>query len=171
MRAAVRSPRTPNPLSRADLDVIRHVLKANALLEDHHFRVAARLFQTFLTSTQADRRALIVLNGLPRHLEQAEMMGRLVDLQYVVHLACSSQVVYERVRLNAGGDRTSREDDDLNAVKNKLALYNNRTIPLLDYYKKLAVRVIRFDVAIDTQPEEIVASLEQHHISRWPGAT
>ena len=77
----------------------------------------------------------MVLNGLPRHVGQAEGLESLVDVRVVVHLSCTAEDVVRRIASNVGGDRTGRVDDDLAAVRRKLAVFAERTAPLLDHYR------------------------------------
>ncbi|MGA2258817.1 MAG: hypothetical protein ABSG53_29470, partial [Thermoguttaceae bacterium] len=69
-------------------------------------------------SQAPDPTTWIVLNGLPRHLGQAQAMEGIIDVRMVVHLACSAHaVVAERSGRSVGGDRSQREDDAPEAIR------------------------------------------------------
>ncbi len=133
-------------IGRQDIDFLREVLDSGALLEDEHFPIAERILKSFLAARAADRQTYIVLNGLPRHVGQARAVDSILDVRAVVHLVCSSETVIERIRTNVGGDRSGRVDDDLQAVRNKLAIFNRRTATLLEHYDRQGARIVTLDV-------------------------
>jgi len=141
--------------------LLRHRLETDALLEDAHFPIAERLFRAFLGRRDAAADTLIVLNGLPRHVGQAGRMARLVRMWAVVHLRCPEEVVLARVRRDAGGDREGRDDDDQARLSRKLAVFRERTEPLLAYYRERGVEVIRLDVGAETTAEAMRTELER----------
>jgi adenylate kinase family enzyme len=137
----------PPRLRAADLDFLRGVLARGALLEDERFYIAETILRAFLAVHPEDR---IVLNGLPRHVGQAEDVDRLVNVEAVVELVCPPDVVLERIRTNAGGDRAERVDDDPDAVQSKLAIYAERTEPLVEHYRARGARILSIPIAADT---------------------
>ena len=151
--AALDTPRPP--ITQADVEFVRQVLQSGALLEDEYFPLAERIFRSFLADRGADQETLIVLNGLPRHVGQAEAVDRLVDMKAVISLDCSSDVVLRLIGSNVGGDRTGREDDDLDAVNRKLALFVHRTAPLVDHYRRQGVPALAIEVRADSTPEQM----------------
>jgi len=153
--------RKHNSLPEQDLEVIRWSIETGALLEDKHFPIAGRILSSFLTDVGAGGGDLIVLNGLPRHVGQAEGIEDVLHVTAVVCLQCTGDVVRERIRTNAGGDRTERVDDDAPAVACKLEIFARRTAPLLDHYRARGVEVICIDVQTDTTPEDIRTVLDR----------
>lgn len=147
-------------ISRADLDYIRRVLEAGALLEDDQFPLARRILESFLTRRAADPATRIILNGLPRHAGQAAAVDSTVHVDAVVSLVCDAQTVFERIRCNAGGDRTDRTDDDLPSICRKLAIFADRTAPLVDHYRRLGARLLLLDVTPTMTPAEMWQTLQ-----------
>ncbi len=141
-------------VTRADLDFLREVLRSGTLLEDRHFPLAERILRSFLSRRAATRETLVVLNGLPRHAGQAEDMGRLLDVAAVAHLICPAETVLARLRINIGGDRAGREDDDLASVREKLAVYAARTEPLVAFYRARGTPVVTLEVTDSMTPDE-----------------
>jgi adenylate kinase family enzyme len=135
---------------------IQEILVSGALLEAHNFFIAEALLDAFVASHEAD---LLVLNGLPRHVEQAEFLRDRVLVEAVVSLRCSAQVVLDRLRLDTGGDRGGRTDDDPELVARKLAQFENRTKPLVEYYALQGARTIELAVHADTCAKEAAARL------------
>jgi adenylate kinase family enzyme len=77
----------------------------------------------------------------------------------VVQLDCDARTVAERLRRNSGGDRAQRADDMEALVARKLAIYEERTRPLLDYYRSQGVRILKVPVGVKTQPAEMAGLL------------
>ena len=148
-------------LSRGDLDVIRRVLRTGDVLENQHFHIAEAILRSFMVERGIGTDDFIVLNGLPRHLDQAKDVDRLIDVQLVMCLSCPAEVALRRIRTNAGGDRAERNDDNLESVERRLAVFNERTAPLLDHYRAMGVRVEKLDIAANSSAEELLRPLER----------
>jgi len=164
-----------------DRALVRRMLETDALLEDEHFPLAARLFRAFLARSAVSspghravgktaHRALrggaaahttVILNGLPRHVGQAERMEPLVRMRALVHLRCPEATILARVRRDTGGDRLGRDDDAPARLRRKLAVFRAQTEPLLAYYRERGVRVLPLDVDADTTADAMHAALEQ----------
>lgn len=156
-----RIARDGDPLFEPDETAfIREVLDEGRLLEDEHFHVAWKILTAFIAERHAGRDDLIVLNGLPRHIGQAGDVDCLVEITAVVHLNCTPEVVVHRIQTNAGGDRARRTDDTLAAVRKKLALFEERTRPLVDHYAALGASVVEIDITPNTTPENLITCVE-----------
>jgi|GEM_PF-132153 len=167
-------------------DFVRQVLGSGALLEDKDFPLAVKIFQYFLIAEglqgpellrqppgqplpqggDAQAGVWIVLNGLPRHVGQAEALKSWVDVQAAIHLDCPAEVVLQRLRSNVGGDRHGRTDDDLPSVQAKLATYQARTQPLIHYYQSRGVPIVRLLVTAALTPAEAWEQLQAQN--PWP---
>lgn len=158
LRTSATSPQ--GLLTDTEFQVVENVLKAGVLLEDEHFPLARKLLNTFLSKRNAGVDTLVVLNGLPRHVGQAQAMEAVIDMQTVVSLECKPEIAWERVRVNAGGDRGDRTDDTLEKVRKRINTFNERTAPLLKYYHERGVPVLPVDVGVKTSAEEMRSWLE-----------
>ncbi len=174
-------------VSRADIDLLRRSLATGALLEDSDFPVAARILQSLLVHRDPKPDTLIILNGLPRHVGQAESLTELLarrtcnkaaqagtshqkdcaerhvplpTVKIVVQLCCSAATVGARIAANTGGDRTCRTDDDQEAIARKLAIYAERTAPLVDYLRQRGATIVSIDVTVEMTPAKMRAALE-----------
>lgn len=148
-------------ITSGDIDFLRHILAKGALLEDDRFPLARRILESFLMRYAADPTTRIVLNGLPRHAGQARALEGIVHVDTVVNLVCDAQTVIERIRRNVGGDRTGRSDDDLPAVRRKLAVFAERTAPLIEHYRRQGTRLISLDVTPATTPTDMWQALQR----------
>jgi adenylate kinase family enzyme len=161
LRLLVERNRPDRLVSQDDLDFLREVLRSGALLEDKHFPLAARILRSFLKRSGADPRTTIVMNGLPRHVGQAAAVDPIVDIETLVHLRCSSEVILKRIQNDVGGDRSDRIDDDPESVRRKLALFVERTVPLLDHYRTQGAEIATIDVTATMTPSQMWARLNR----------
>lgn len=148
-------------LTEADIAIIRHVLGAGVLLEDQQFPIARKILERFVDERTDASPMFVVLNGLPRHVGQAEGVEALVRVVTVVELACTADVVAERIRRDTGGDRARRTDDQSDAVARRLTIYHERTRPLVTHYGSRGVRTIELEVGSDTGAVDLAARLNR----------
>jgi len=160
LRRAAGAPEPPSGLSPGEVAAIRSVLRSGALLDDPQFPIAEKLLRAFLAERHVGAGDLVVLNGLPRHVGQARDLGALVAVRAVVELRCPPHVALERIRTNAGSDRSGRGDDDVEAARRRLARFARRTGPLLAHYRRRGVRVATLEVAADTTATALRAQLD-----------
>ena len=100
------------------------------------------------------------MNGLPRHVSQADDVDRIVNISNVIRLKCDAGTVCARIRLNSGGDRADRPDDSEEDIARKLEIFDRRTRPVLDHYRAKGVEIREFEVGVNTVPDEILLELE-----------
>jgi len=160
LRRIVDRNRPDHLISRADIDFLNEVLHSGALLEREHFPLAERILGAFLAENGADVQTTVLLNGLPRHVGQAEAVNAILHVEAVVSLRCSGETALERIRSDVGGDRTGRRDDDLESVRRKLELFAERTAPLLEHYRTMGAAVTTIDVTATMSADDMWAILD-----------
>jgi adenylate kinase len=145
-------------LSTDDIAQLQTILQTGALLEKETFYLAEQIISHFNSSTTAQA---IVLNGLPRHIEQARDISPWFDIRFVIRLRCDARTVIERIQSNSGNDRTHRVDDELTLVQKKLTIFETRTAPLCEWFSSNHIPV--FDVVIEkeTSPADILQLFEK----------
>ena len=77
---------------------------------------------------------------------QARDMTDMVNVRAVAELKCSDDNIFCRISENTGGDRSERSDDDSDLVMKKIETYNERTRPLVDFYKERGADMIEVEV-------------------------
>jgi adenylate kinase family enzyme len=153
--------RAPEGLFDApEVAFVRSVLEAGVLLEDEQFPIAEKLVLSFLDERGAAVDDVVVLNGMPRHAGQATAVEDIVDVAWVVSLECTPEVVLARIGANTGGDRTGRTDDGLDAVREKLAVFRERTAPLVAHYRQWGTPVLELVVGAATAAGDLVSRIE-----------
>lgn len=146
--------------SGMEIAFLKGVLEEGRLLDDHHFSIAEKILRYFLGQKETAG-ALVVLNGLPRHTGQARGIAELVKVKLVISLDCRPEDVLERIRTNAGGDRTERTDDNLELVGRKLEIYRQQTLPLVEFYRAGGTDIRKVNIGPRTRPPEIVQQLDK----------
>jgi len=124
-----------------------------------------------------------LLDGFPRTKEQAETLARIVTLDKVLNLVAGDQEVIRRLsgrrlcpvcgtiyhvefmppkiegRCDKGhGELITRDDDKIDAIKNRLAVYKRQTEPLINYYSSEGL--LR-DLDASVSPEEVVRQAKE----------
>lgn len=79
---------------------------------------------------------LLVLDGIPRTLEQANLMDELIDVIQIIHLTCDDEeAMFKRLRRRAL--KENRHDDaDEKVIRNRWNIYEQETAPVLGHYPK-----------------------------------
>lgn len=141
--------------------VILNSLATGALLEDKDYPIAAKILDRYICEKRVGREDLLVMNGLPRHAGQARRLEKNISVRAVIDLTGTPVVIGKRIRIDAGGDRAGRVDDSLAAIERKLEIFDERTRPLIDFYARREVPVIRIAVGARTTAGEIHRRLEK----------
>jgi adenylate kinase len=139
LRRAARGEAPELGLLPPELERVRASLASGALFEAEDLPMIEKALRRFAAARVLGQGDLLVLNGLPRHPEQAEALAPLVAVQSVVSLVAEASVIQARIRLDTGGDRAGRPDDALEAVARRLEIFGERTAPLIAYYEERRV--------------------------------
>jgi adenylate kinase len=164
LRRAASIPEDFPDLGADDRAVIHSVLAEGTLLEDRHFSIVRKILERFLHDQAAGAGNLVVLNGLPRHQGQASALEAFVDLRRIIRLDASAEVIGERIRRNAAGDRGGRIDDSPEEIEKKLVLFEKRTRPLVGYYAAKGIPTLDLVVSVSSDG----ADLRQDLIRKCP---
>lgn len=78
---------------------------------------------------------LLILDGIPRTMDQAQLMDEHIDVLNVIHLVCEDRdAMFERLR-----HRALKENriDDVNdkVIEQRWEIYKAETTPVLNYYR------------------------------------
>jgi adenylate kinase len=83
----------------------------------------------------------LVLDGIPRNVNQARLMDNLIDVKQVFHLSCPKREELVR-RLRKRAIKDNRFDDaNEDVIRKRLATYEEETKPVLDFYSGLVTLV------------------------------
>ena len=77
---------------------------------------------------------VLVLDGIPRNVRQAEILEEYIDVHQVFHLSCPNRDELAR-RMRKRAIKENRFDDASDAViDRRIATYEAETKPIIDYY-------------------------------------
>lgn len=108
----------------------------------------------------------IIFDGFPRTVVQAEeFQGLLKDynaqLSVMLNLEVEEQELIDRLLLR--GETSGRSDDNLETITKRLKVYNNRTKPVIDFYKKKKLyKAIQGMGTVDEIFDRICNVLDKH---------
>lgn len=132
---------------------------------------------------ETDARRGYVLDGFPRTVAQAEALSRIARIDAVINLVISDQIILNRLsgrrvcpdcngtfhitRLEdketcpaCKGRLVQRPDDQPETVKNRLAVYQKQTAPLIAYYEqKGLLKNVQVEKSLDENYQAIKEAL------------
>lgn len=122
----------------------------------------ARALDDILASQDLALNAVIEID-VPRDILVARLGGRRTceNCGAVYHVESDPPAI-ENICDKCGGKLVQREDDTPSAIKRRLALYDDQTRPLLDYYREKGILVtVNGDQDIDAVTGEILAAIRE----------
>ena len=79
---------------------------------------------------------VLVLDGIPRNVNQAKIMEDKIDVQKVFHLSCPNrETLFTRLKKRALKDNRL-DDANEQVIQRRLETYESESKPVLDYYGK-----------------------------------
>ena len=85
---------------------------------------------------------ILVLDGIPRNVNQAKIMGDMIDVEKVFHLACPDrETLFQRLKKRALKDNRL-DDANEEVIKKRLDIYEMESKPVLKHYPKECIAVI-----------------------------
>src|SRR3954469_5166709 len=90
--------------------------------------------------------SLLVLDGIPRNVQQAKLLEETIDVVKVIYLVCADmKKMVERLRRRALKENRFDDANDT-VIRHRLEVYERDTRPILDYYPP--DRVVRIDATM-----------------------
>ena len=98
---------------------------------------------------------LLVLDGIPRNVRQAELISQHIEVQRVFHLSCPNRDELAR-RMRKRALKDNRIDDASDTVINqRIATYEAETKPILEYYSPAMIT----DINAYQQPVQVLSEI------------
>jgi adenylate kinase len=96
---------------------------------------------------------LLLLDGIPRNVEQCEFLKEHVDVQLILHLASDDiEPLVQRI-LNRAQLEGRPDDADESVVRHRFEVYQAESAPVLDFYPA----TVRVDIDPSGTPIEVLA--------------
>ncbi|MFA6866036.1 MAG: adenylate kinase [Clostridia bacterium] len=127
----------------------------------------------------------ILLDGFPRTVAQADALGKLTDIDYVINIVVDFDVIAGRISgrrmcpcgesyhtstykkdtcSKCGAKLYQRADDNEETVVKRLEVYKDQTAPLIDYYRNLGKLVdVDGNKSIDDTFEQVKVILNGYN--------
>jgi adenylate kinase len=85
---------------------------------------------------------ILVLDGIPRNVNQAKIMEDMINVERVFHLSCPNrETLFGRLKKRALKDNRL-DDANEEVIQRRLAIYEDESKPVLDYYSTDKVHVV-----------------------------
>ncbi|HEV2294839.1 MAG TPA: nucleoside monophosphate kinase [Tepidisphaeraceae bacterium] len=85
---------------------------------------------------------LLVLDGIPRNVEQAKLLDDTIEVVKVIHLVCADMnKMVERLRRRALKENRFDDAND-KVIQHRLEVYEQETAPVLSHYPKQTIQKI-----------------------------
>ena len=100
----------------------------------------------------------LVLDGIPRNINQAKILSTKLDVHHVFHLTCSDKAkIYDRLKRRALKENRL---DDINeeVIERRLKVYEQDTKPVLDFYGEK----ITTHINADQWPYQVLRDILHH---------
>lgn len=115
---------------------------------------------------------LLILDGIPRTVEQAKLMDEHIHVYKVIHLSCSDEkAMFERLRRRAL--KSNRVDDaDESVIRKRWQVYQQETAPVLGHYPKeniVNIDSIGSPAVILHDILEVVTPIQNAHFKAFVG--
>ena len=100
-------------------------------------KLMIKILEDLLISRTSETKHGVIFDGFPRTLPQAIELDSLLTsldtkIACVVGLEVADEVLVQRMLKR--GQETGRADDNIDTIKNRLAVYHKQTQPLMEYY-------------------------------------
>lgn len=97
-------------------------------------------------------RDILVLDGIPRNLVQAQLMEKLIDVKHIFHLSCPDRDKLVLRMKNRALKENRLDDANEEIIRSRLATYENESKPMLQYYGDS----LRQDIDASLSPIEVL---------------
>ena len=139
--------------SKLGREFLKYSSKGKLVPDEITVKLWANWIETVVESGQfKPNRDFLVLDGIPRNVEQAKLMKDFIDVKHIFHLSCPDRDKLVARLKNRALKENRLDDANEEIIRNRLAIYEAESKPMLQYYKKLA----RHDIDASLSPVEVL---------------
>lgn len=106
---------------------------------------------------------ILVMDGLPRNVNQARLLNDTIDVLKVVHLVADMSKMVERLRRRALKENRFDDAND-KVIQRRLEVYENETRPVLDFYppeKIVRIEAMQSQIRVLSELVRILVPLKE----------
>ncbi len=124
--------------SGSDLgDAVKSIMERGDLISDE---IIMSMIEKRITSE--DCKNGFILDGFPRTYKQAVNLDLVLKnlnlkIDNVIEINVNEDLLLKRIIKRAAESKTTRDDDNSKILKNRINVYKNETLPVLEYYREL----------------------------------
>ncbi|MCZ7649301.1 MAG: nucleoside monophosphate kinase [Planctomycetota bacterium] len=111
---------------------------------------------------------LLILDGIPRTVNQARVLQQHIQVQRIIHLVCRDEnAMFERLRRRALKENRA-DDADEKVIRRRMKVYEDATRPVLEFYSKdivAEVESVGSPARVLSQILTVLAPLQDQHFS------
>jgi len=142
--------------SRDGREVYKHISRGELVPDQLTIKIWKKAVEAYVAlSWFKPREDLLILDGMPRNIEQIDLVEEYLDIRRVIYLKCSDMDdMVHRIRRRA--IREHRVDDaNEDVIRHRFDLYHRVTAPVLERYDKALIS----DVNANGSPAEILREI------------
>lgn len=137
-------------------EVYKHISRGELVPDDLTIRIWKSTLDAYVALSRfKPREDLLILDGMPRNVNQVEMIREHLDIQRVIYLRCfDEEDMIHRIRRRA--IRENRTDDaNESIIRRRFDVYREVTAPVLEKYD----RSIIHEVDANGSPAEVLNAI------------
>ena len=127
--------------------------------------LAIKLFQENINNLVREKifqpkEQILILDGVPRNVEQIRLINRLVDIKKIIYLKINPETVIERARKRLNEEQRN-DDRNPDVVMRRLEIFKKETLQMLNHYDKRLIVEIDGSKSVEKINREIINFLEK----------
>ncbi|VAX39092.1 Adenylate kinase [hydrothermal vent metagenome] len=152
-------------------EVYHHTSKGELVPNDLTIKIWKKgLNARIALSSFKPREDLLILDGIPRNIEQAECLKEHVEVLRVIHLVCSDEEeMIHRIRRRA--IHANRADDaNEGIIRHRFDVYHRESKPVLDFYPPemvFEIDALGSPAAVLSHVLDVVVPVQDEHFRQY----
>ncbi|MFZ4115785.1 MAG: adenylate kinase family protein [Chthoniobacterales bacterium] len=139
--------------SKLGREFLKYSSKGKLVPDEITVKLWANWIETVVESGHfKPNRDFLVLDGIPRNMEQAKLMKDFIDVKHIFHLSCPDRDKLVTRLKNRALKENRLDDANEEIIRNRLSVYEEESKPMLHYYKKLS----KHDIDASLAPAEVL---------------
>ncbi len=142
--------------SRDGREVYAHISRGELVPDELTIKIWRKAVEAYVALSRfKPREDLLILDGMPRNVEQVQMVEEYLGIHRIIYLKCSDEEdMVHRIRRRA--IRENRTDDaNEEVIRHRFEVYHRVTAPVLEQYDPSVI----YEVDANGSPAEVLRSI------------